>query len=58
MAIQRMSDTNNEFPFQQRLSFQHTCVLYTHMHNTRDIQTAYKILEFCKPDEPGTQRRK
>jgi len=28
------------------------------MHNTRDIQTAYKILEFCKRDELGTQRRK
>lgn len=25
-----MSDTNNEFPFQQRLSFEHTCVLDRH----------------------------
>jgi len=33
-------------------------VFYTHMHNTRDIQTAYKILEIYKPDELRTQHGK
>jgi hypothetical protein len=44
-----MSDANNEILLLQRFCFYYTNVLYP--HNTRDTQTDYTILTFCKADE-------